>query len=34
HLIYPHHQKEFYDFLYKFMPDYKAREIFLKSLIF
>lgn len=34
HLIYPHHQKEFYTFLYKFMPDYTAREIFLKSLIF
>ncbi|MBX2079326.1 M48 family metallopeptidase [Campylobacter peloridis] len=34
HLIYPHHQKEFYDFLYKLMPDYKKRELFLKSLIF
>ncbi|MBF7060682.1 DUF45 domain-containing protein [Campylobacter volucris] len=33
HLIYPHHQKEFYAFLYNLMPDYKAREIFLKSLI-
>ncbi|EAL4711616.1 M48 family peptidase [Campylobacter lari] len=34
HLIYPHHQKEFYDFLHKLMPDYKKREVFLKSLIF
>ncbi|EAK9993342.1 M48 family metallopeptidase [Campylobacter lari] len=34
HLIYPHHQKEFYDFLYKLMPDYKACEALLKSFIY
>ncbi|RKO65348.1 hypothetical protein CKA54_00595 [Campylobacter sp. P255] len=34
HLIYPHHQKEFYNFLYRLMPDYKEREVFLKTLIF
>ncbi|CAM4052587.1 M48 family metallopeptidase [Campylobacter armoricus] len=33
HLIYPHHQKEFYDFLYSLMPDYKERELSLKNLI-
>ncbi|MBF7043742.1 M48 metallopeptidase family protein, partial [Campylobacter volucris] len=32
HLIYPHHQKEFYAFLYNLMPDYKAREIYLKTI--
>lgn len=26
HLIYPHHQKSFYDFIAKLMPDFKARE--------
>lgn len=26
HLIYPHHQKSFYDFITKLMPDFKARE--------
>ncbi|WP_180379589.1 M48 family metallopeptidase [Campylobacter devanensis] len=25
HLIYPHHQKEFYDFIYSLMPDFKDR---------
>ncbi|WP_180381265.1 M48 family metallopeptidase [Campylobacter devanensis] len=25
HLIYPHHQKEFYDFIYSLMPDFKYR---------
>ncbi|MCR6574516.1 M48 family metallopeptidase [Campylobacter insulaenigrae] len=30
HLIYPHHQKEFYSFLHNLMPDYKEREVFLK----
>lgn len=25
HLIYPHHQKEFYDFIYSLMPDFKSR---------
>ena len=26
HLIYPHHQKSFYDFIAKLMPDFKTRE--------
>lgn len=26
HLIYPHHQKSFYDFIQGLMPDYKIRE--------
>ncbi|RAZ57220.1 M48 family metallopeptidase [Campylobacter hyointestinalis] len=26
HLIYPHHQKSFYDFIQSLMPDYKIRE--------
>ena len=26
HLIYPHHQKSFYDFIVKLMPDFKTRE--------
>ena len=26
HLIYPHHQKSFYDFIAKLMPNFKARE--------
>ena len=26
HLIYPHHQKNFYDFIAKLMPDFKTRE--------
>lgn len=26
HLIYPHHQKSFYDFITKLMPDFKTRE--------
>lgn len=26
HLIYPHHKKEFYDFLENLMPDYRNRE--------
>ncbi|PSM51750.1 peptidase, M48 family (DUF45 domain) [Campylobacter blaseri] len=30
HLIYPHHQKSFYDFIKKIMPDYKDREKKLK----
>ena len=25
HLIYPHHQKEFYDFIFSLMPDFKSR---------
>lgn len=25
HLIYPHHQKEFYDFILSLMPDFKSR---------
>lgn len=25
HLIYPHHKKEFYDFIYSLMPDFKSR---------
>ncbi|MCR5741886.1 MAG: M48 family metallopeptidase [Gammaproteobacteria bacterium] len=25
HLKYPNHQKEFYDYIYKYMPDYKER---------
>ncbi|WP_180384097.1 M48 family metallopeptidase [Campylobacter devanensis] len=25
HLIYPHHQKEFYNFIYSLMPDFKDR---------
>lgn len=25
HLIYPHHQKQFYDFIYSLMPDFKDR---------
>lgn len=34
HLIYPHHQKEFYDFLTLTMPDFKQREDALKIGIF
>lgn len=26
HLLYPHHQKSFWDFVAKFMPDYKIRK--------
>lgn len=26
HLLYPHHQKDFYDYIFKLMPDYKERE--------
>lgn len=31
HLLYPHHQKSFYDFLLEVMPDYKEREKRLKN---
>ncbi|WP_291951031.1 SprT family zinc-dependent metalloprotease [Campylobacter sp.] len=34
HLVYPHHKKEFYNFLYNLMPDYKEREILLKNFTF
>lgn len=27
HIKYPNHSKEFYDFLYKFMPDFREREM-------
>ncbi|AJC86208.1 M48 family metallopeptidase [Campylobacter sp. RM16704] len=32
HLIYPHHQKDFYIFLHTLMPDYSERELSLKNL--
>ena len=31
HLLYPHHQKSFYDFIEKTMPDYKKQEQILKA---
>ena len=31
HLLYPHHQKSFYDFIEKIMPDYKKQEQILKA---
>ncbi|CZE48627.1 M48 family metallopeptidase [Campylobacter geochelonis] len=31
HLIYPHHQKSFYEFIAKIMPDFKEREKRLKG---
>lgn len=31
HLLYPHHQKSFYDFIEKNMPDYKKQEQILKA---
>lgn len=31
HLQFPHHQKSFYECIYKFMPDYKIRERALKT---
>lgn len=33
HLLFPHHQKSFYDFLVEVMPDYKDREKELKGRI-
>ena len=32
HLMYPNHQKDFYAFIYKYMPDYKIRLKHLKNL--
>ncbi|MBR4237610.1 DUF45 domain-containing protein [bacterium] len=32
HLIYPNHQKDFYNFIYKYMPDYKIRLKHLKNI--
>lgn len=34
HLKFPHHQKEFYDFLGQIMPDFRQREQLLKGLNF
>ena len=31
HLLYPHHQKSFYDFIEKIIPDYKKQEQILKA---
>ena len=31
HMLYPHHQKSFYDFIEKIMPDYKKQEQILKA---
>ena len=31
HLLYPHHQKSFYDFIEKIMPDYRKQEQILKA---
>ena len=31
HLIYPNHQKDFYNFIYRYMPDYKIRLKHLKN---
>ena len=31
HMLYPHHQKSFYDFIEKNMPDYKKQEQILKA---
>lgn len=32
HLIYPHHQKSFYDFIQRVMPDFREREKMLNSM--
>ena len=31
HMLYPHHQKSFYDFIEKIMPDYRKQEQILKA---
>lgn len=33
HIRYPNHQKEFYDFIAQFMPDWKARKDMLRGII-
>ncbi len=33
HMKYPHHQKSFYDFIARFMPDWKARKELLKGIM-
>ena len=33
HMKYPHHQKSFYDFIARFMPDWKERKELLKGII-
>lgn len=33
HIRYPNHQKEFYDFIAQFMPDWKARKEMLKKIL-
>lgn len=33
HMKYPHHQKSFYEFIARFMPDWKTRKAMLKGII-